>query len=268
MGVVRLTMEWSPGEDAITASEQAVLRVASSFPQLEVLYTLSFARGRDAPTTPDARRQFVSWAADLVRNGASYVEATNEPMEPLFWSSADPAQQYADLLRELYPALHRVDPGVTVVAGSLARHHARAFMAELTEALGGRRVADAVSLHYPASLDDYGRRTALLHRCFGAALPVYVTEDGSLPTAAGDQSAWLAGEIELAWRAGAVAWILLQLQDRPDLMPWHTGLYADGWRRRPSYYALVRTWGAIRGQTDPPANDPRQAWVGWDNRVR
>src|ERR1700759_3787218 len=106
-------------------------------------------------------------------------------MEPLFWNSADPPQQYADLLRDLYPALHRVDPGVTVIAGSLARHHARAFMAELAGALGGRRVADAVSLHSPASLDDYDRRTALLHRCFGAELPVYVTEDGSLPSAGG-----------------------------------------------------------------------------------
>jgi hypothetical protein len=256
-------MEWSPGESGISATQAAVLRIASRFPQLEIVYTLSFDRGRDAPTTPESRHDFVSWAADLVHRGAAYVEATNEPMQPLFWNSADPPREYAELLAELYPALHRVDPGVTVIAGSLSRHDAGPFMAALTQVVAGRRVADAVSLHYPASLDDYARRSALLHRAFGAELPVYVTEDGTMPSDGGDQAAQLGSEIDLAWRVGAVAWILLQLQDRPDLMPWHTGLYANGWQREPSYYGLVRTWGAIRDdETAPATMGPQQGRFG------
>jgi hypothetical protein len=239
MSFVRLTMEWSPGETAIAATQRQILLVASRFPKLRVIFTLSFDHGRDAPTTEGARRDFVAWAKDMVRNGAVDVEATNEPMQPLFWSTSDPAPEYAALLEELYPALHRVDPSVNVIAGSLARHHAVPFMAQLTKALAGRKVADAVSVHYPASRQDYLRRVGLLHRCFGSALPVYVTEDGSTLSVAA-QRLDLASKIELARRENAVAWILLQLQNRPDLLPWHTGLYERDWAPEPAYYAVRR----------------------------
>jgi hypothetical protein len=72
-----------------------------------------------------------------------------------------------------------------------------------------------------------------------------VTEDGSTLTDARAQAAQVAGEIDLAAREHAAMWILLQLQDRPDLLPWHTGLYRSDWRRRPTYYAVVRTEAAI-----------------------
>jgi hypothetical protein len=239
MPIVRLTMEWAPGEVAIAPAQQEILLVASRFPQLRVIYTLSFDHGRDAPTTDAARHEFVAWAEDLVRNGAVDVEATNEPMQPLFWSTSDPAPEYAALLEELYPALHRIDPSVNVIAGSRARHHAASFMALLTTALAGRKVADAVSVHYPASRWDYLRRVGLLHRCFGAALPVYVTEDGSTLSVAA-QRRDLASKIELARAEDAAVWILLQLQNRPDLMPWHTGLYERDWAPEPAYYAVKR----------------------------
>jgi hypothetical protein len=221
--------------------------LARRFPGLEVLYTVSFVRGRDAPTTERARRAFVAWATDLVRNGVVDVEATNEPMQPLFWSTADPAGQYAELLAELYGALHRANPDVRVIAGSLARRHADAFMSELTTALGGRRVADAVSLHYPASARDFEHRVGLLRRCFGPDLAVYVTEDGSTLGGERAQAADVARKIDLAVSEHAVAWILLQLQDRPDLMPWSTGLFRSDWKRRPLYYAVVRSEASITG---------------------
>jgi hypothetical protein len=239
-------MEWAPGQTRLGPTQRQTVAVARRFPDVRVLYTLSFVRGRDAPTTERARRQFVAWAADLVRNGAVEVEATNEPMQPLFWSTADAARQYAALLGDLYGALHRVNPRVTVIAGSLARHHASLFMSALTRALGGRRVADAVSLHYPASARDFDHRVRLLRRCFGAGLPVDVTEDGSTLDDARAQAAQVAGEIDLAAQEHAATWILLQLQDRPDLRPWHTGLYRSDWKRRPTYYAVVRTETAIR----------------------
>jgi hypothetical protein len=245
-GVVRLTMEWTPGQTRLGPTQQRTIAVARRFPAVRVLYTLSFVRGRDAPTTDRARRQFVAWAADLVRHGAVDVEATNEPMQPLFWSTADPAGQYADLLVELYGALHRQSPHAVVIAGSLARHHADLFMAELTRALAGRRVADAVSLHYPASVRDFQHRARLLRRCFGAGLPVYVTEDGSTLAGERAQAAQLAEKIDVASREHAAMWILLQLQDRPDLLPWHTGLYGRDWKRRPTFYAVVHTATAIR----------------------
>lgn len=245
LGVVRLTMEWSPGQTQLSATQQATVALAIRFTGVEVLYTVSFVRGRDAPTTESARREFVAWAADLVRNGAVDVEVTNEPMQPLFWSTADPAPQYAELLTELYDTLHRASPGVNVITGSLARHHADAFMSELTTALAGRTVADAVSIHYPASARDFEHRVALLRRCFGADLPVYVTEDGSTLGGARAQAADVAQKIDLAAKERAVAWILLQLQNRPDLMPWSTGLFRRDWRRAPTYYAVVRGEAAV-----------------------
>jgi hypothetical protein len=174
-----------------------------------------------------------------------FVEATNEPMQPLFWSSVDPATQYADLLVGLYSALHSERPDVTVIAGSLARHNARGFMAELTSAVGGKKVADAVSLHYPTSTADYERRVRLLHECFGSDLPVYVSEDGSNLGSEAAQAAQIARKITLAMRERAAGWILLQLQDRRDLGPWHTGLYRSDWARKPTYYAVADAAGRI-----------------------
>ena len=55
MSIVRLTMEWSPGQVAIGPTQQQILQVARQFPRLHVIYTLSFDRGRDAPTTEAAR---------------------------------------------------------------------------------------------------------------------------------------------------------------------------------------------------------------------
>jgi hypothetical protein len=244
-GVVRLTMEWTPGQTRLSPTQRRTVAVAGRYPDVRVLYTLSFVRGRDAPTTARSRRQFVAWATDLVRHGAFDVEATNEPMQPLFWSTTDAAGQYADLLDDLYGALHRANPRVTVIAGSLARRHANAFMAALTRALGGRRVADAVSLHYPGSARDFEQRVRLLRRCFGAGLPVDVTEDGSTLADGRAQAAQVAGKIALAAREHATMWVLLQLQNRPDLMPWQTGLYRSDWKRRLTYYAVVRTEMAI-----------------------
>jgi hypothetical protein len=244
-GVVRLTMEWTPGQTRIGPTQRRTVAVARRFTGVRVLYTLSFVRGRDAPTTERARRQFVAWATDLVRHGAADVEATNEPMQPLFWSTSGAAGQYAALLGDLYGALHRANPRVTVIAGSLARRRADVFMAELTRALRGRRVADEVSLHYPASVRDFRHRVGLLRRAFGA-LPVDVTEDGSTLAGGRARAAQVAREIRLAAREHAGMWILLQLQDRLDLMPWQTGLYRSDWKRLPTYYAVVRTEAALR----------------------
>jgi hypothetical protein len=239
-------MEWSPGQTRLSGTQKTTVDVARSFGGVRVLYTVSFVRGRAAPTTERARRAFVAWATDLVRKGAVDVEATNEPMQPLFWSTADPAGQYAELLADLYVALHRANPRVRVIAGSLARRHADDFMSRLAKALAGRRVADAVSLHYPASARDFEHRAGLLRRCFGADLPVYVTEDGSALADERAQAQDVARKIDLASRKNAVVWILLQLQDRPDLMPWSTGLYRSDWRRQPTYFEVVRSESAIR----------------------
>ena len=95
---VRLTMEWSPGETRLSQVQLDVVREARAFPRLATIYTLSFDRGSDAPTTRWSRHEFAAWASDLVRAGARFVEATNEPMEPLFWNSSDPPRDYARLL--------------------------------------------------------------------------------------------------------------------------------------------------------------------------
>jgi hypothetical protein len=249
LGVVRLTMEWSPGETRLSQVQLDVVREARAFPRLATIYTLSFDRGSDAPTTRRSRHEFAAWASDLVRAGARFVEATNEPMEPLFWNSSDPPRDYARLLVLLYSTLHRERRDVTVIAGSLARHHSRSFMAELTRAVAGRRVADAVSLHYPRSAADFDLRVQLLHRCFGNGLPVYVTEDGSNLRDEAAQAVQTAAKIALAERERAAAWVLLQLQDRPELLPWHTGLFLSDWARKPSFYVVRHAAAAL---TSPP----------------
>jgi hypothetical protein len=70
---------------------------------------------------------------------------------------------------------------------------------------------------------------------------VYVTEDGSNLRDGAGQADQMANKIGLAWREDAAVWVLLQLQDRPDLLPWHTGLFQNDWARKPTYYAIAKT---------------------------
>jgi hypothetical protein len=239
LNLVRLTLEHRPEQTQLSPDQLVILEEAQKNPGIDTIYTLSFSRGKDVPITKEQRQNFVHWAQDIVAHGANIVEATNEPNLPLFLNAKNPARVYAKLMSDLYPALHQTNPNVVVIAGSLAKRNAGSFMSRLASELGGKKVADAVSLHYPESVSDYVLRVNMLRRALGPDLPVYISEDASNKANEDEQADQTREKIDLAKCMGAKALVFLQIQDRPDLLPWRSGFVHSDWSQKESYSVLV-----------------------------
>jgi hypothetical protein len=74
------------------------------------------------------------------------LEVWNEPNDPFFWNSADPARDYGRLLRAAYVAVKDARPSLKVIGGSLA-YADGAFLRRLYRdgRIGGHY--DAISIH-------------------------------------------------------------------------------------------------------------------------
>ncbi len=129
---VRITSTWVPGAETPTAAELKVLRnvaAAASLNGVRVYVSVYHAGSRTTPLTPEARTQFATYAAALVRAFPSFrdVIVGNEPNLNRFWlpqygpdGSNAAAPAYLELLAEVYDALKAVSPAVTVYGGALA----------------------------------------------------------------------------------------------------------------------------------------------------
>jgi hypothetical protein len=175
---VRITSIWDPGETAPAPDELAALRrVVADAGQHEVRVYLSVYQAGSAttPLTPEARTEFASYAATVVRDVPELrdVIVGNEPNLNRFWMPqfgpngedvAAPA--YLRLLAETYDALKEVSGDVTVYGGALAprgidrpntgrdTHSPTTFLRDLGEAYRAsgrdRPVMDALAIHpYP-----------------------------------------------------------------------------------------------------------------------
>jgi len=129
---VRITSYWTPGSTTPTQTELTVLEnvgAAGVRNGVRVYVTVMHPGSRTTPLTDDARAEFASFAATIVRSAPSlrHVIIGNEPNLNRFWlpqfgldgsNAASPA--YLALLAQTYDALKAVSPDVRVYGGALS----------------------------------------------------------------------------------------------------------------------------------------------------
>jgi hypothetical protein len=123
---LRVTSFWTPDATAPTENELRILQSVAGAAQangVRLYVTVMHVGSRTTPLTDEARGQFASYAAAIVRGvpAVRHVIVGNEPNLNRFWlpqfgldgSSASPAA-YLQLLERVYDALKAVSPDVAV----------------------------------------------------------------------------------------------------------------------------------------------------------
>jgi hypothetical protein len=129
-GAVGVTSFWQPGLSAPTSEELAVLRdVVTRAGETQIFLSVYQPGSAATPLTPEARAQFASYVAAIVRDVPRIrdIVVGNEPNLNRFWlpqfdeagnDAAAPA--YFALLSEAYDAAKEADEDVRIWGGALA----------------------------------------------------------------------------------------------------------------------------------------------------
>ena len=129
---VRVTSYWTPGLTKPTDGELDVLENVAAAAErngVRVYVTVMHPGSRTTPLTDEARAEFASYAAAVVRGAPSLrnVIVGNEPNLNRFWlpqfaldGSNAAAPAYLALLAQTYDALKAEEPGVRVYGGALS----------------------------------------------------------------------------------------------------------------------------------------------------
>jgi hypothetical protein len=132
LGVLRMTVTWSPGEQTVGGDDLVALRNASASAQLDGVRLILSIYSRDSRTTPlssRARGEFAQYAASIARRFPAVRDFVvgNEPNLNRFWmpqfgagGSDLAARSYELLLAATYDALKSVSSDVNVIGGALS----------------------------------------------------------------------------------------------------------------------------------------------------
>lgn len=169
--------------------------------------------GQDCRFPPNPRydsewRQMAALLAHRYPKAAG-IEIWNEPNLASFWGPAPDPRRYADLLRQAYGAIKKVNPSMRVIGGSLNNVQTSAggdvplpaFLRSMYEN-GAKGAMDALSVHpYPLSATDLSLMQRTLAEARSAkdkagdeATPIWVTEIGLSTTGASEQGGALSEE--------------------------------------------------------------------------
>ena len=99
---------------------------------------------RYPPADPTKYANGVRWVADRWGDDIDAIEVWNEPNWHEAFDSADPARDYAAILRAAYPAIKAVSPATRVLGGSILMSD-RGFLEDLYDN-GARGYFDALSM--------------------------------------------------------------------------------------------------------------------------
>jgi Cellulase (glycosyl hydrolase family 5) len=131
---IRITAIWAPGESKVDATQLAELQAAASaavFDGIQVTVTVMPFGSKTTPLTTTARKQFASFAADLVKQVPLIhsLIVGNEPNINRYWlpqfgpNGEDvAATSYEQLLAQTYDAIKAVDKKAFVIGGSVSPH--------------------------------------------------------------------------------------------------------------------------------------------------
>jgi chitodextrinase len=168
-GAFRVTLQWTPGQTTLSASEAANLdRAAAATENVRVVLTVYGTSAASAPQDPAAREQYCSYVHGVLGRYPAIRDVIiwNEPNKSLFWqpqlgtdgSSAAPAA-YEALLAHCYDVLHDAFSDVNVIGLALSptgndnagSHSPGAFIRKVGEAyrVSGRTrpLLDTVAHH-------------------------------------------------------------------------------------------------------------------------
>ncbi|MEA2588935.1 MAG: polysaccharide biosynthesis protein PslG [Actinomycetota bacterium] len=168
VGWIRVDLSWADVQGRSPSSDEwgAFDRIATAAQErnLDVLAILAYAPAWARPTgcssekcAPADPGSFAAFASDAVRRyaplGVRTWEVWNEPNLTGFWKPQPSVPDYLRLLKATVPAIRAVDPGATVIAGSLAA--GRMVNGDVTPfdylnalgAAGGLGLVDAVGYH-------------------------------------------------------------------------------------------------------------------------
>lgn len=230
--------------------------------------------GGDKPRSDEAVAAFTRYAefvASHFKGKVRRYEVWNEWDNAGGRTTPGTADDYAKLLKSVYPALKAVDPHLLVLADAVVMGHGRDEDLQKMAALGVLRVADGVSVH-PYFYNRGPRKTpeawagwmqgteASLRRYHdGADVPLYVTEIG-WPTHRGRDG------VSLERSAAYAARLLLLARTMPFIKGlWWYDFRNDGQRPaeaydnfglvwpdltpKPAYYAVADVTAALAGAT-------------------
>ena len=129
---VRVTSYWQPGDKQPTEGELQVLQnvaAAADRNGIRLYVTVMHPGSRTTPLTSDARSDFASYAATIVREAPAVQNLiiANEPNLNRFWlpqfaldGSSEAPAAYLALLTQAYDAVKAVSPEVTVYGGAVS----------------------------------------------------------------------------------------------------------------------------------------------------
>jgi hypothetical protein len=127
---VDLTLQWKPGQTQVPAADQSALqRLAFDAWGIRIVVRV-WGRAADAPRMAEARTQYCSFVADLLRDNPEIddVAIWNDPNDGLFWNpqfgpagqSVAPAD-YEALLAACYDSAHAVRTNANVISMAVSK---------------------------------------------------------------------------------------------------------------------------------------------------
>jgi hypothetical protein len=172
---VRLTEVWTPGQRALTSTQQTRLDAVTAAAKLDTMKIYVSVLNAGSKTTPSGaseQNDFAAFTASIARRYPSLTEFVvgNEPNNNRFWlpqfgldGSDAAAVAYESMLAKTYDALKAVSPAIDVIGGALAprgidrpgtgkdTHSPTVFIADLVAAYkaAGRAspIMDAFDMH-------------------------------------------------------------------------------------------------------------------------
>jgi hypothetical protein len=127
---IRITLQWHPGETAVSAEYQRLLdKLQLDTGGLRVVVSV-YGKAADAPRTDDSRGQYCAYVADVLRRNPQIddVVVWNDPNDGTFWAqqfeqdgtSVSPSD-YEALLARCWDSVHAVRQGVNVISLAVSK---------------------------------------------------------------------------------------------------------------------------------------------------
>lgn len=156
-------------------------------PVLVLAYGNPLYDGGNKPRSPEAIAAFTRYAEFVARHFQGKVhqyEVWNEWDNAGGGGTPGTADEYAALLKSVYPALKAIDPGIRVLADAMITGHARESDMQKLDQLGLLPLLDGIAIHPYRSTPEVAiaelrdLEAALRRHNGGKTVPIYVTETG------------------------------------------------------------------------------------------